>query len=529
MKYLRYIVTLVMVLAVGCSGQKAPTEAGPDDGVVITDEISTKIHTDDGDVGVVIDVRAIFKKGYVATTAEITFPDHQEFSATLDIDPSTNLAILSIVTDSLTEVELTAFAAGVDANIIISDAGGMTLADFHDAALVIDNSNLPLSISTDLPYVRRPVALREDLPYLLQLEGRDGLMSATNNTLNVSPDTAFVIDEVAQQFYFTPVQGSTDTYYVENFNHPELTVWRLRNETTLIFSDDSTRWQRADLVLEQDEDGWVKMRVKGTDAYLVFDDNLEDLGGVMTYSITNDPSRFRLISDDIAWQVADRGTVFNQPNMPPAMLDFAFKATLINCSAATLTETIGKSEQRPRTTTVSTSESLQLFSSVARSLDVKVGLSVTAKIGINIKMVATASVAATVSSEVSVGSQYTTSQTTSSENTWSASESITADVSRTRTLTLPPFTAIEAWDAVKTIDNVRVPFTQMLRITATSKDDGSALSGRDIQSQMLFNFVGGVVSTVGADFIDISFRGHTTIDQMFESTTNVQEIPGACD
>ena len=526
MKYLSYIVTLVMVLTVGCSGQKAPTEAGPDDEVVITDSITTKIHTDGGDVGVVIDVRAIFKKGYEATTAEITFPDHQEFSATLDIDPSTNLAILSIVADSLTEVELTAFAAGVNANIVISDAAGMTLADFHDAALVIDNSNLPLSISTDMPYVRRPMALRQDLPYLLQLEGRDGLMSATFNTLNVSPDTAFVIDEVAQQFYFRPVQGSADTYYVENFRHPVFTVWRLREENTLIFSDDSTRWARADLVLEQDEDGWVKMRLKDTQEYLVFAD-LENLGGVMTYISTNDPSRFRLISD-IAWQVEDRGTVFNQPNMSPATLDFAYKATLINCSAATLTESIGRSEQRTTTTTVGTSESLQLFASVSLSASVTFGLSVTGKIGFKI-MPIEASGAATQSVEISAGIEVTTSLTITSESTWSETTSITTEVSRIRTLTLPPFTALEAWDAVKTIRNVRVPFTQVLRITATSKDDGSALSGREIQTLMLFNFVGGVVSRVGADFIDIGFRGHATIDQMFESTTNVQEIPGACD
>ena len=144
-------------------------------------------------------------------------------------------------------------------------------------------------------------------------------------------------------------------------------------------------------------------------------------------------------------------------------------------------------------------------------------------------MLAEASGAATQSVEISAGIEVTTSLTITSESTWSETTSITTEVSRIRTLTLPPFTALEAWDAIKTIRNVRVPFTQVLRITATSKDDGSALSGREIQSQMLFNFVGGVVSTVGADFIDISFRGHTTIDQMFESTTNVQEIPGACD
>jgi hypothetical protein len=96
-------------------------------------------------------------------------------------------------------------------------------------------------------------------------------------------------------------------------------------------------------------------------------------------------------------------------------------------------------------------------------------------------------------------------------------------------LTVPPFTAVEAYDAVKTIENVRVPFTQVLRITATNKDDDSALSGREIVSQMLFNFVGGVVSTVSDDYIDISFRGYATIDQLFQATTNVNELVGSCD
>lgn len=531
---------LFLISLSGCGGDDAAVgldEVEIPDEVEITAEISTDIATDDGDVGVVIDVRDIFRKGYVATTAEITFQDYPEFSATLDIDPTTSLAILSIDTDSLTEGELTAFAAGVVANIVITDAGQVVLADFDDDALVLDNFNLPLSISTDLEYVRRPMALRQDLPYLLQLEGRNGLVAQPMFRDGVEPDVAFVIDDVEQQFYFTPVQGSDDTYFIENitprgFGDPDrVAQWRVIDDDPV-----GTRWlifseadfiPRADLVLEQDEDGWVKMRLKETQEYLVFDANVPGQGMVMRLTM-DEPDRFRLISDDIAWQLTDRGTVFNQPIMGPARLDFAYKATLRNCSGATLTQTIGRSEQRTRTTTVGTSESLQLFASATLSLDVKIGFSVTAKVGVDIQGIGEAGSEVTQSAEVSVGTSVTTSVTKSSENTWSASQSTTTEVSESITLTLPPFTALEAYNAVKTIDNVRVPFTQVLRITATDKDDGSALSGREIQSQMLFNFVGGVVRTVGDDHIDIGFRGQATIDQLFESTTDVFELAGAC-
>jgi hypothetical protein len=83
------------------------------------------------------------------------------------------------------------------------------------------------------------------------------------------------------------------------------------------------------------------------------------------------------------------------------------------------------------------------------------------------------------------------------------------------------------YDAVRTIQNVRVPFTQVLRITATY-DDGSALTGPEIVTQMLFNFVTGVPSAIGDEYVDVSIRGHTLIDQLFEAETNVNELPGVC-
>ena len=47
--------------------------------------------------------------------------------------------------------------------------------------------------------------------------------------------------------------------------------------------------------------------------------------------------------------------------------------------------------------------------------------------------------------------------------------------------------------------------------------------------QLLFNFVEGVVVAVGDDYVDLGLRGESTIDQVMNATTNVDELEGACD
>ena len=132
-------------------------------------------------------------------------------------------------------------------------------------------------------------------------------------------------------------------------------------------------------------------------------------------------------------------------------------------------------------------------------------------------------------SELSFSYEYTTQTTTSNERTWSATEETSIEVSRIRTLTVRPFTALEVYDAIKTVKNIKVPFTQKLRIRATdTQNNNASLSGDEIVTQMLFNFVEGVVSNVGSDFIDITFRGNATMTSLFEGFTDVNELENGC-
>ena len=519
-------VFLLLALPIGCSDDPAAPQNDPDDG--------DGIHTDDGGVGVVIDTRPIFRKGYPVATVTLAFPGRSQFDTELDVDPTTNLAILDIDTDDLTAGELAAFAAGVAANIVAAGADESALATRDEGALVLDNSNTPLVMTTDLPFVPHTVALESDLPYLVQRVGADGVVAGqSGSSSRFDPDATYVIDDRSQQFFFTPVPDSDGMYTVASFTGYEwdaLYAWGVVESggTRVIVLDSDGVLPPAGFVLQQDEDGWVEMKISDAEEYLAFG-ALQPDGGRPLVLTAGDHDRFRLICDDITWSVTDRGTAFNQPIMTPAILDFAYKGELRNCSGATLEESVGKSEQRTRTTTVGTTESLQLFTSEVRTFGVEIGFSVTAKVGITLEGVGEAGEEATLSEQINVSDAFTTSRTQTSEQTWSRIVSTTEEVSRVRTLTLPPYTAVTVYDAVKTVEDVRVPFTQVLRITGTKKDGGRTLSGPEIRSQMLFNFVGGVIQAVGADYVDVGLRGFAVIDKLFQATTTVTEIEGACD
>jgi hypothetical protein len=130
--------------------------------------------------------------------------------------------------------------------------------------------------------------------------------------------------------------------------------------------------------------------------------------------------------------------------------------------------------------------------------------------------------------EVSFNHKITVSATNTLSYTYNTESVKTSEVSRTRTIEVPPYTAIEAYDAVRTINDFRIPFTQVFRFSGTYKADGSRLTGPEILTYMQFNFVETVLVNLGAEHVDMGIRGQAAVDQMFEAETQVRELPGAC-
>jgi len=534
------IVALVLVAALaGCGGDGVtdPPAIDPEDDVQVNENVSQDYEVDAGSIGVVIDARPIFHKGYVPTEAEITFPDHAERDATLPIDVKTNLAILAIHNDSLSADEREAFDAGVAVTITIRDGSDAVLAVLDEEALVLDDSNLPVSIDTNEPRILRPLILKEGMPYLIQAEENGGFLSSRYS--DVYEDSAYAANDWRQQMYFTVADGETDVYRIEHVGYTEGTFWNVYSrppvcvqQVGVVCEDVHSIYLAGDAVaepagghatfiIEQDDDGWVKIRHVETDLYLASPSAqylwLDETG-----------RRYRIISDDIEWSIVDRGTAFNQPIMPPAELEFAYSATLRNCSAATLEEQVGRAETRSTTESAMTSESLQLYSSETLGATLTLGYKVSAKLGVSVPGVGEAGGEVEYSAQLGLSGSWTTSETTTSTQSFTDTETTSVEVSRVRTLNVPPNTAVEVYDAVMTIKDVRVPFTQTVRITGTRRSNGAVLSGPELVTQMLFNFVGGLIADVGSEYVDVTLRGTSTIDQLMEASTDVNDLPGGC-
>ena len=510
--------TLLFALAVGLlmfSSCKNNSVSSTEEEPEITNEVDVEIDAHDGEIGLTIDVREIFRKGYTATEADVSFPDHSSFNDILEIDPITNLAILRIANADLTEEQKTAFADGVAINIIIRDKNQMMLGEYSDNGQVLDDSNIPLVINSDLESKSSPLVLKEGNPYLLQLEGEDDLITLGECTL-CFPIDDFSIDNVRQQFYLTPVEGEDDTYLVRNLEYPDQTYWGVSENTLVQMTDHPIGTGEGDtrkFVFEQDGDGWLRIRLAGTDNYLWYDSNR----GYLRVDENEKDHRFRLISDNIDWSVEDKGTFYDQPIMPPGQIDFAFEQTIRNCSQGKLTTTVGNNNQRTTTQSMTTSESLALFSSSTQ----EVGINAEIKIGGEVYGV-------TSTAGFSYNNTYTTSETIKTENTETETNQETSEVSFERSLDVPPFTGVEVYDAVRTVENARTPFTQVVRVTASYKNDGVVLSGDEIMTQLKFNFISGVPTEVGQDYVDYSIRGQVGIDQIFEVETGADDIPDAC-
>lgn len=516
--------SVFLLLATACSSDSpsGPGGDGPDDGVEIVDTVDVDLPVDSGEVGLVLDARDFARRGYTPTEVTVAFPGQPSHNQTLAVDPVTNLAVLHLRNEELTPAERAAFGNGVAVDVTVLDQNQAPLGQHSEASQVLDDSNLPLELPSTLPYLPRPLALRADIPYLLQPEGEAGVM--TSDASDAYRPASYLPDDPVQQFYFTAVGGAADpnTYVIEHrAGYGAGTFFYITSpEGWVGLSGDGTPTPSGgpqQFVLEQDKDGWIQLLVAGTTDHIRISD---EAGGIME-AVAGAGTRFRLISDDIAWTVTDRGTVFHDPITPPAHLDFAYQATIRNCSDATLSETVGQAESRTTTATVSSSESLQLFSSD----ELSTGVTVSAEVGGGVPLVGEV----TGSASTTMSYSYTTSQTATTENSLSKSSETSTEVSRSRNLALPPHTAVEVYDAVRTIEGVRVPFSQVLRISGTYKEDGSALSGQEIMSQMLFNFVTGVPTQIGTTFVDISLRGRMEIDQLLQAQTDANDIPGACD
>ncbi|MGC9341849.1 MAG: hypothetical protein ACP5E3_04040 [Bacteroidales bacterium] len=502
----------------------SPDQKDPD-----VDDLNPSIPVDSGSIGLVIDTRLIAKLGYEPSKVSVNFSDdYSDYSDEIDVNPATNIAVFKIDHDDVSKEKREGFADGVNLNLVVKNNTGGELSNQSFVNQSVDASNSPVIMETDLPAKLPELSLAAGTPYLLQSEATNQIITSVSiNVISFPPyprgigTTDYISEgDSYQQFYFEKYEGGEESEYIMlSYNNYLVSGYPLGQTTTEYEYVSHSNY--SPLIIELLEGGWVRIKMEGGGYYKEIPEGDPDyLNGYSIVEGTDtDYTRFRLISADITWTLIDRGIEFDQPILPPAKLEFAYNARLTNCSSASLTETVGRDESRSQTTTTGFEESLELFTSHEASVEVKAGVEVDAEFFGN---------GATYNFEVTAGYKYTTSETNTTTNYWEESTTTEIEISRERTVELVPNSAIEVYDAIQTLENVRVPFTKSFRLQGED-GNGNKIKGEDIQFQLFANRFEGVVSFIGEDYVDFTVKGTTLVDRMLEVETKVSEIDGACD
>lgn len=84
------------------------------------------------------------------------------------------------------------------------------------------------------------------------------------------------------------------------------------------------------------------------------------------------------------------------------------------------------------------------------------------------------------------------------------------------------------YDAYQTYSNVRVPFVQRIRITGTFEDTDEVLTGYEIATQYSLASGRGVITEIGANYIEITVRGQTILDNVLKTKSEVKDVASGC-
>lgn len=522
------------ILSLACSKDDTDSMGEAEGTSEVIPKVDVDLPVDPGELGLIMDVRDIFRKGYIATEAKVSFADYPKFDQTVSVDPISNLAILKFPMEDLTQEEKDAFENGTPITIEVRDGNGDEVGGYTVNAQKLLATGDPIEISTELPVVLPPLEIKVEIPYLIQPEQQNGVLEATCSSCFQPKE--FNENSLRQKFYFEPVDPLSDDnrYLIRcayrfpddpsdpgdngtgdyfRIGQPHLAPYVSSQWVFLIRREDAEVF-----VLEQDDQGWVKFRKEGTTKYLAAESN--DLK-LYDQSLAK-PFRFRLLSDNIDWNLEDLGTQIDEPIMPPTKLEFAYQATIRNCTSGLLTETVGTVKSKEQTITTSSVEKMSFF----RSHTATIGFNVEAALGGEIY-------GAKVTIGVEASYSFTGSSTQETETANIDEYTTSTEVSRSRALEVPAHSAVEVYDAIRVVKGARVPYTKTYRVTATAlSPEGTEigpLNSDQIRSQMIANRNGSVISAIGPDYIELTLRGYINITEMFETESGADQIPANCD
>jgi hypothetical protein len=541
---LAFIIVLTAAAFLGCDNMENITPAG--NGAIIEEPgvSASEFDAFAGEVGILINVRDVARKGYKPTEAVVKVgAENGDFSQTIALDPSSFMGQIRIPVADLSDAAKKELSDGVPVSVTLQDKDGNAIITDKSLGSVsfLPNPHPQNINTTDLAETQEAgtIHLSEGTNYYLQIVKQDGTplnqslrwnqATGYGDVMTVTTNNTFAGDQPDHVLNFIPVPGKRNTFYIRIAATGELlynsAVTNTVGTVPKIFNGPKNSHKtniNLFLVNQRPLAQFIIEKVKDGVYVLKNNDNkpVETATGYgLAYDFPNaKPVYWRIVSRDISWTVQSIGTDIVSPVLPAAQTGFSFNSTLKNCGNGTLEQTVGADFSEQRLNTIGWEESISINNSSTQSISATVGVEFDAKFF---------GFGATYSASVTGSLEW--SQTVTSENSNYASETVTKQENyfSSRTITVPSGSASLVYDAYQFYENVRVDYVQRLRLSGID-EEGTPLTGNQIMSLFQFTRFNGVVNTIEDQSVVFTLRGHSVLDKFIETQSNVQDVPANC-
>lgn len=558
-----FVLIPLLILSNGSCSKDDPLP-DPDNGGLGTGEIvessgisADSFETYSGDVGMVIDVREIAKKGYIPTEAVVMINASQgNYSQTVAIDPISFMGQIKISKAGLSEAAIKELTDGVLVSSEIKDATGTTILSDPQSSVTFQANPTAKTINANNlteTAENATINLSENTSYYFQALNTNGepvssamkhnTGSGWGNVMTTTSNVTFSGDEPLSNFTFVPIPGEDNTFairlkngrflqyisqFMQNYSGMFLFVKTLNSGpiasslTSFSVVQSSPNYNFFKWKLAKLSTGIYQLQnVNGVAVKVASGVGLttQNVINTPTGNITANPINWRLVSTTIDWQAQNVGTTFLDPILGQAQTGFEFNSTLTNCGQGSLSQTVGTSITETRSRVIGWEESLSITTSNTVSVSATVGVEFDAKFF---------GTGASYNASITAGYEYSRDVTSSSSNFEEYESTVDETIFAERTVTVPSGSASLVYDVYQFYANTRVNFVQRLRISGTDSQTGMVLSGDEIRSQFHFSGFNGVISAVEPSSIVITLRGTTVLDKIVKTKSNVQDVAANC-
>lgn len=531
------MICLLFVVVTGCSKNE---DDGPGEGEVeqangISEE---DLESYDGDLGILINTRAIEKKGYSPAKVNIgTGATQGDYDQQLDIDSFTGIAQLSFSVQDLSEAAAAELRNGVSLDIqVLSDGGAVITSESFSTVSFEENGNQIDMDASALAYAPQTLDFAEGIWHYLQLVRSSGTYG---NAVVWKPSSALDTNVILEERTSSFNRGTTSEQYLF-YKFPNtantFAIWSANSGRYLATDSNDKTFRQSGAVsypfgisnnsLHSRYRFIIKKETNGL--YTISDTDGNPMrsyfnNGAISWRTNGSGTiqYFRIIALDIDWETEELDTRHLQPIFPSVDTSFGFNSTLRNCGSGSLEQEVGIERVVETSYTSSFSESIGLSGRVTTSVEASVSATAEASFFGN-----GGSVTGEVSTGLEVSVEASATTTMGTEETVSDSETFFSN----RTVTVPAGSASLVYDAYQTYSNVKIPYVKRLRLKGKHSRDGQQpLTGLEIATQLRVTSFSGTITNIGSDFVEITIRGTMVLDNIVDTQTEVRDVAANCD